>query len=175
MLRGAVLCLVATLVTAGVLFEKHLPIATVAAAQGPVSTGLRGVWKVTEQWSRVIGGDWTRVTTPYRSLFIFTEKHYSYMYTLGAEPRRLFAADPNKPTDAEKAAAYSSLVAGTGTYVLSGPALTLTAIVLKNPNEMAGPPFTHRVDIDDTTLSMTIVDPPFLPGREWRSVLTRVE
>ena len=175
MLRGAVLCLVATLVTAAVFFEKHPPTVVVAAAQKPVSTGLQGAWKVTEQWSRVIGGDWTRVTTPYRSLFIFTEKHYSYMYTLGAEPRRLFTADPNKPTDAEKAAAYSSFVAGTGTYVLSGPVLTLTAIVLKNPNEMAGPPFTHRVEIDGTKLSMTIVSPPFLPGREWRSVLTRVE
>lgn len=64
------------------------------------SSGIVGVWKVTELLSRVPGENWTNVS-PQQSLYIFTKKHYSYMYTLGKGPRPLFAGDPNKPTDAE--------------------------------------------------------------------------
>ena len=37
---------------------------------------------------------------------------HSYMYVPG--PRKKFAGDPNRPTDAEKVEAYNSLVAATG-------------------------------------------------------------
>jgi hypothetical protein len=136
---------------------------------------LRGVWTVAELASRAPGAGWEVRPTPSLSQYIFTEKHYSYMYVPGAAPRKRFAGDPNAPTDAEKAEAYSSLVAATGTYSLSGHTLTLTARIHKNPNEMAGEPLTYAVEINGTTLRMTITNPPFLPGREWRTVLTRVE
>jgi hypothetical protein len=144
-------------------------------ATGTPSAGIRGVWKVTELASRVAGVGWEVRATPHLSQYIFTEKHYSYMYVLGPNPRKKFAGDPNKPTDAEKADAYSSLVAATGVYSLSGKALTLNALVHKNPNEMAGVTLTYEVDLDGNTLRMVIANPPFLPGREWRTVLTKVE
>jgi hypothetical protein len=97
------------------------------------------------------------------------------MYVPGAGPRKLFAGDPNKPTDAEKVEAYDSLVAATGTYSLSGHTLTMNALVHKNPNEMAGKPLKYTVEFEGNTLRMVIADPPFLPGREWRTVLTRFE
>jgi hypothetical protein len=136
--------------------------------------GLRGVWKLTEAAVRRPGGDWVR-TTPGSSLYIFTEKHYSYTFATGNGPRRLFAGDPNSPTDAEKVGAYDSFVAAAGTYVLSGSTLTLTATLHKNPNEMTGEPLTYAIELDADTLRMTIVNPPFAPGRERRVVLTRVE
>jgi hypothetical protein len=102
------------------------------------------------------------------------QKHYSYMFAPGVRPRRLFA-DPHQPTDAEKIAAYDSLVAGSGTYMLVGSALTLTAILHKNPTEMTGEPLKYSVEIDATTLRLTIVNPPFAPGHERRTVLTRIE
>jgi hypothetical protein len=136
--------------------------------------GLRGVWKVTEVSVRRPSEDWTR-TTPGASLYIFTDKHYSYTFATAAGPRRLFAGDPNSPTDAEKAGAYDSFVAAAGTYVLSGSTLRLTATLHKNPNEMTGEPLTYTIAIDGETLRMTIVNPPFAPGRERRIVLTRVE
>jgi hypothetical protein len=141
----------------------------------PARDDIRGVWEVTELASRVPGADWEVRTTPYVSQYIFTEKHYSYMYVPGAGPRRIFAGDPNNPTDAEKAQAYSSHVAATGTYSLSGRTLTLNALVHKNPNEMVGRPSTYIAEVDGRTLRIVIASPPFLPGREWRTMLKRVE
>jgi hypothetical protein len=149
--------------------------ATPETKQSPLSVGIRGVWKIAELASRAAGGGWEVRATPYLSQYIFTVEHYSYMYVLGPEPRKKFSGDPNRPTDAEKAEAYSSLVAATGAYSLSGQALTLNALVHKNPNEMAGVRLTYTVDLDGNTLRMVIANPPFLPGREWRTVLTRVE
>lgn len=122
-----------------------------------------------------VGADW-EIRTPYLSQYIFTEKHYSYMYVPGAGPRKLFAGDPNRPTDAEKVAAYNSLIAATGTYTVSGRTLVLTALVHKNPNEMIGKSLTYSIEFDGSnTMRMVVSNPPFLPGRDSRTVLTRIE
>lgn len=144
-----------------------------AALQASVPTDIRGVWEITELASRVAGAAWEVRAKPYRSLYIFSENHYSYMYVPG--PRKLFVGDPNRPTDAEKAEAYNSLVAATGVYSLSGKVLTLKALVHKNPNEMAGATLAYEVEVDSNTLRMVVADPPFLPGGEWRTILRRIE
>ena len=90
-----------------------------AQSQSP----LAGVWKVLELSSRAPGADWTIATPPHLSLYIFTAKHYSYMFAPGAGPRRLFAGGPDQPSEAEKLAAYHSIVAGSGTYSLEGTTL----------------------------------------------------
>lgn len=146
-----------------------------AAPKAPVPGGIHGVWKITELASRAAGAAWEVRAKPYLSQYIFTAKHYSYMYVPGPGPRKKFAGDPNRPTDAEKAEAYNSLVAATGTYSLSGQTLTLNALVHKNPNEMVGVALTYAVELDGNTLRMVVANPPFLPGGEWRTVLTRVE
>jgi hypothetical protein len=135
---------------------------------------VRGVWKVAEVSSRPLGGEWK--TLPINAgLYIFTDKHYSYMVVPGSGPRRLYSGDPNRPSDAEKVAAYDSFVAASGTYILSGSDLVLTALLHKNPNEMVGEQLTFTVEIVGNTLRMTIVDPPFSPGNERRTTLIRVE
>ena len=136
---------------------------------------LAGVWKVLEVSSRVPGAEWTVATPPYLSVYIFTPKHYSYMFTPGVGPRRLFAGDPNRPSDAEKVAAYDSIVASSGTYILKGTTLIMTSILHKNPNEMTGEPLTYSVEIESNRLRMTVANPPFAPGRERRTLLTRIE
>ncbi|MBB6095827.1 hypothetical protein HNQ60_004718 [Povalibacter uvarum] len=145
------------------------------ASQTSAGDGIRGVWRVTEFASRIPGAQWESRGAPYLSQYIFTEKHYSYLYVPGPNPRKRFAGDPNKPTDAEKVEAYNSLVAATGTYSLSGQTLTLRALVHKNPNEMGEVRLTYTVDLDGDTLQLVIANPPFMPDREWRTVLTRVE
>src|SRR5687768_228953 len=92
---------------------KTSNVGTQTAATSPA---LKGAWKIVEQSGRSPGADWTVSVTPYLSLYIFTDKHYSYMFAPGLVPRGLFAGDPNRPTDAEKVAAYNSFVAGSGTY-----------------------------------------------------------
>jgi len=138
------------------------------------SASLRGVWKVTELSSRTPGAEWTRLPLT-GSLYIFTDRHYSYMFAPGTEPRRPFAADPNRPSDAEKIRAYDTIVAASGTYVLSGSTLTLTAWLHKNPSEMVGESLAYEIEVDGDVLRMTIVNPPFSPGRERRTTLTRIE
>jgi hypothetical protein len=139
----------------------------------PARADLRGVWRVTELASRAPGEEWEVRPRPYLSQYIFTEKHYSYMYVPG--PRKSIAGDPNRPTDAEKVEAYNSFVGASGAYQLSGRILTMVALVHKNPNEMDGRPLTYTAELDGGTLRMTIANPPFLPGREWRIVLAKVE
>jgi len=136
---------------------------------------LAGVWKVLEVSSRVPGAEWTVATPPYLSVYIFTPKHYSYMFSPGAGPRKLFAGGPNQPSEAEKIAAYDSIVAGSGTYILEGTTLTMTAVLHKNPNEMTGEPIRYTVEIESNRLRMTIANPPFAPGGERRTLLTRIE
>jgi hypothetical protein len=136
---------------------------------------LEGVWKVLEVSSRVPGAEWTVATPPYLSVYIFTPKHYSYMFAPGVGPQRLFAGDPNRPSDAEKVAAYDSIVASSGTYLLNGTTLIMTASLHKNPNEMTGESLTYSVEIESSRLRMTVANPPFAPGRERRTLLTRIE
>jgi hypothetical protein len=172
-----------SLVVVAALFAS----ATVAAGGRPTKTSnvgrqtasasaaLKGAWKIVEQSVRSPGREWTVGAPPYLSLYIFTDKHYSYMFAPGPAPRRLFAGDPNQPTDAEKVAAYNSFVAGSGTYTLTGTTLTLNAVLHKNPHEMNGHALKYEVEILGSTLRMTIANPPFAPGLERRTVLARVE
>jgi hypothetical protein len=135
---------------------------------------LRGTWKATETLVRTAGSDWVKVTPP-SSLYIFTDDHYSYMFVTGPQPRPHFAGDPNRPTDAEKVAAFDSFMASSGRYSLSGSTLTLTALLHKNPHEMAGGSLTYAVKFGSDTVEITIVNPPFAPGSERRARLTRIE
>jgi uncharacterized protein (TIGR02145 family) len=160
----------------GTVYDQNGGAKTEAFSVRCVSDGanLRGVWKVTELLSRAAGGEWTSLPLN-ESLYIFTDGHYSYMFAPGAEPRRPFSGDPNRPSDAEKVRAYDSIVAASGTYLLSGSTLTLTAQLHKNPSEMAGESLTYTIEIDGDVLRMTIANPPFSPGRERRTTLRRIE
>ena len=136
---------------------------------------IRGVWKVTELAWSTPGGDW-EIHKVYLSQYIFTKRHYTYMYVPGAGPRKRFVGDPNRPTDAEKVEAYNSFIAASGTYTLSGQTLALQRLITKNPNEMDGNTLIYTVEfVDSNTLRMVVSNPPFLPGREQRTVLTRIE
>lgn len=174
MSRWVRVVLAVALFVAGASAQEKQLASTPEATKAPARADVRGVWKVTELAWRAPGAAW-ELRPVYLSQYIFTEQHYSYMYVPGPGPRKLFAGDPNKPTDAEKVEAYNSLVAASGTYTLSGRILALHALVHKNPNEMDGKPLTYTVEFDGNTLRMVIANPPFLPGRESRTVLTRIE
>src|SRR5688500_19777757 len=112
---------------------------------------------------------------PKLNVYHYTPKYYSDIFAPAAGPRRPFAGGPNQPSEAEKIAAYDSIVAGSGTYILEGTTLTMTAVLHKNPNEMTGEPLRYSVEIESNRLRMTIANPPFAPGGERRTLLTRIE
>jgi hypothetical protein len=176
MLRRVSLVMAVAMSVAGASAQERpgAPVAPHAAAAA-IRTDVRGVWRITELASRAPGGEWEVRPTPYLSRYIFTGRHYSYMYVPGPGPRKTIAGNPNRPTDAEKVEAYNSFVAASGTYEWSGLTLRLVALVHKNPNEMDGTPLTYTAELDGNLLRLTIANPPFLPGREWRTVLMRVE
>ncbi|HEX2722077.1 MAG TPA: lipocalin-like domain-containing protein [Gemmatimonadaceae bacterium] len=149
------------------------PARTAASYAARAGGSVEGVWTVIEQASRAPGGEWVSAGTPYRSLYVFTPTHYSYMFTR-PEPRSPFAGDPNRPTDIEKVRAYDSFVAAAGSYTLEGATLTLVALVHKNPSEMAGEALRYAAEIGRDTVRLTIANPPFQPGRERRTVLARI-
>ena len=134
---------------------------------------ITGVWKVEQSAFRYPDSSWTVRTPPYESLYIFTEKYYSYSFVPGT--RKLFQGDPNRPSDAEKVAAYDSFVSNTGTYSLKDSILILTSILHKNPNEMRGESLTYRIKTENNKLQITVNNPPFLPGRELKTTLIRLE
>lgn len=107
-------------------------------------------------------------------MFVFTARHYSYFYVRGAEPRARFA-DANKPTPAEMAAAFENFIAGAGSYSFDGRTVMLKADFRKNPNEMTGETWQWETQMDGDTVRFVFVNPPFLPGREWRLTVIRIE
>lgn len=89
-------------------------------------------------------------------------------------PRAQFAK-PNEPTDIERAAAYGSFIAGAGSYTFDGSTLAMKADFRKNPNEMNGDIWRLQAQLQGDRLQLVFVNPPFLPGREYRMTLVRVE
>ncbi len=143
-----------------------------AAAQAAPS--IQGAWRVMELAVRAPGEPWAARPGPQAGLYVFSARHYSYVYVPGLQPRPRFA-DANRPTEAEKAAAYDTFIAGAGSYTFDGATLALKADLRKNPNEMTGDLWRWQAEARGDTLRLVFVNPPFLPGREWRTILVRVE
>jgi hypothetical protein len=133
------------------LFAVMIVCGAVLGAQGTTRQPIEGVWKVNEMV--VTGADASTVSNAQPSLFIFAKTHYSMMYVPGNKPRALSKAED--ATTEEKLAAYDSFVANTGTYEVSGSALTIQPIVARNPNFMASGFDKYQFRIDGNTLSLT--------------------
>lgn len=136
--------------------------------------GIEGAWRLVETAVRAPGGVWDARAATQGGLYVFTSRHYSYFYVRGSGARPRFG-DPNRPTQAEMAAAYDSFIAGAGTYTFDGRTLALKADFRKNPNEMNGEIWRLQAEIRGDTLRLVFDNPPFLPGRQWRTTLVRIE
>ncbi len=135
---------------------------------------LQGAWRIVEVAVRAPGEAWTARPGPQAGLYVFAARHYSFFYVPGVQPRSRFA-DPNAPTEKEKSAAYDTFIAGAGTYTYDGRTLVLKADLRKNPNEMTGEFWRWLAETQGDTLRLVFANPPFLPGREWRATLLRIE
>lgn len=171
----------ATMLTCAVGGNARLfltPLAAMSRAQGPPSpraaVRIDGAWTLTETAFRSPGGPWEARPAPQGGLFVFSGRHYSYFYIPGPDRRARFA-HPNQPTDAERAAAYGSFIAGAGSYTFDGSTLALKADFRKNPNEMNGDFWRLEAQLHGDRLQLVFVNPPFRPGSEYRMVLVRVE
>jgi hypothetical protein len=135
---------------------------------------LQGAWRLVETAVRTAGQAWDVRPAPQGGLFVFSAGHYSYFYLRGSEPRPLFA-DANRPTEAERAATYDTFIAGAGSYTFDGRTVALKSDFRKNPNEMTGELWRWETETMGDTLRFVFANPPFLPGRDWRLTVLRVE
>ena len=70
-----------------------------------------------------------------------------------SEPRKLFP-DRDNVTDAQKAEAYGTFVANSGSYKVSGSEVTFTGLVAKNPNFMDGGSYKGQFKVEGDTLTI---------------------
>lgn len=68
-------------------------------------------------------------------LLIFTDTHYSMMFVPRGMKRQVWTGE--SMTDADRVAAFSTLVANSGRYTQTGDQITTEAYVSLNPNYMA--------------------------------------
>lgn len=136
--------------------------------------GLVGAWRLLETAVRAPGAAWDARPAPQGGLFVFSTRHYSYFYVRGAAARPLFG-DANRPTEAERAATFETFIAGAGRYTFDGRVAVLNADYRKNPNEMNGAAWRWDAELAGDTIRFIFANPPFLPGREWRLTLLRLE
>lgn len=90
-----------------------------------------------------IVGAWEYILDNQEGLLIATETHFTWVIT--TKNRVAFAGD--MPTEAEKAAAYSSTIAAAGTYTITDSVITWNIKYSKNPGE-PGISFTTVNKID---------------------------
>lgn len=135
---------------------------------------IRGAWRVVQLAAREPGGEWDIRPQPQSGLYVFSARHYSYAYIPGGRPRPHFG-DANRPTEAEKAAAYDTFRGGAGSYSFDGGVLQLKTDVGKNPNEMTGELWKWQAELRGDSLRLVFDNPPFLPGRQWRMTLVRLD
>lgn len=148
-----------------------------ALADGSSAPSLIGAWRLLETATRAADGkgEWDVRPVPQGGLYVFSARHYSYFYVTGSSPRPRFA-DGNRATDAERAATFGTFVAGAGSHTFDGRTLSLRADYRKNPNEMTGEAWQWQLEqARGDTLRFVFREPPFLPGRVWRTTLVRAD
>ncbi len=139
-------------VPAAIALVTLVTIASCGQAPAPAEPAnpLDGVWSMS---AMTPGAGGATIDPSQPGLFIFTEGHYSAVYSLGAEPRPLAAAGFN-PTSEEKVAQYDTIIVNTGSYEVSGSTITFRPMVAKSP-EFVGGQSTMDFQIDGDVLTLT--------------------
>ena len=136
------------------LFLATLLIAAGAVAQDAAS--IEGAWK--EVKIEKLGPDGWVAENLQPSLLIFAAGYYSNMVVpVGddgkGKPRKLFG-DLDNITDAQKAEAYGTIIANSGSYKVSGSEITFNVLVAKTPNFMDGGSYKGQFKVEGDTLTL---------------------
>lgn len=116
------------------------------------SSPVDGAWVVTSLQSPA--GDTIEPAGP--SQLIFSDGHYSAVYTIGVANRQE-SAIAFEPTDQEKVAHYDTLLVNSGTYEVDGNRLRMRPTVAKSP-EFIGGSSTWKYSVAGDTISATIIE-----------------
>lgn len=133
-----------------VFFAVLLSALTLAcgAPQKTPGAALDGAWQVIAV--EVTGNGATAHKQPQPSLVLFSGEYYSWSRVTTTSPRALFVAET--PTDAERIAAYDSVLFNAGKYAVSDSILTVWPVVARSPNYMGGASESYRYRLSGDTL-----------------------
>lgn len=145
-----------------------LATAPIASAQSK----LEGAWKMAE--ISTSNPDALKEINVRSALIIFTKKHYSMMWIVGANPRPDL---PPKATDTQLVEAWRPLIANSGTYEVNGTRFTIHPMLAKNPKVMkAGNFMTYEFELTGNSLRITLKENSFgEPANSTDLLLDRIE
>lgn len=129
--------------------------APVAFGEDVGTSPIAGAWKVVQIDVISERGE-NSYPDPAPGLVIFGERHYSMVWMLLTEAPEAFE-EIWKPTDEEKAAAFSSIIVNSGAYTLSDSLLTTFPTVAKTP-EFIGGRATYAWSVSGDTLRLDMTD-----------------
>jgi len=109
---------------------------------------LAGAWSV----SAITGADGVTIDPAQPGLFVFTDGHYSAVYTPGAEPRPA-SATHFVATDEEALAQFQSFIVNAGTYSVDGSTITFRPSIARAP-EFVGGQATAEFEIAGDVLTL---------------------
>ncbi len=112
-------------------------------------TSIVGAWERidTEQISK----DTTIVSTPYKSIYLFTDNFYS----MAVAPRER-ASLPASRTSEDIAAAEAGYISNSGTYKIEGDSIYFNVLVSKFPNFMNNKArMVQQIELDENTFLLT--------------------
>ena len=115
--------------------------------------GLEGVWRIVQAHDVDPEGQTTN-SSAQTSVVIFTTGHYSFVWTFGSETRQP-AVERWNPTDAEKIAAYNSIIVNTGTYELTDSMIVTRPISAKSQEYVGGGYSDYEYRVQGDTLYLT--------------------
>ena len=115
---------------------------------------------------------------PLPGIVVFSNTHYSIMFTIGDKPRTLIGETPQgeRPADELVVGAYDSFIANSGRYAVEDGNIVTRAYVAKSPDYMAGWPDnaeSYAYSVDGDTLVLTTGDEG--PGGRVSRTFRRVE
>lgn len=140
--------LLLTLLVVSTSWAQQAPDAT------PAGSPLKGSWSMADITVISSRGE-NRYPDPAPGLFVFGDGYYSMVWMLLTEVPPDFE-ETWKPTDEEKAAAFSSIIVNSGTYTWTDSTVTTTPLVAKTPEFIGGSAvYAYRVDGDTLWMDAT--------------------
>jgi len=140
--------------SAALAFVLSVAVASCTQASAPAEPAapanpLHGVWSMSQLSP---GGGEPTINPAQPGVFIFTEGHYSSVYSLGDQARQRSAVSFS-PTPEEKVAQYDTILVNTGTFEVNGSTITFRPLLAKSP-EYVGGQGTMEFQIDGDVLTL---------------------
>jgi hypothetical protein len=128
-----------------------LALSSTAYAQSNGSANpLVGAWRISE----VVEANKPALTDPQPGLYLFTQKHYSFVRINGNKPLPDYPSN-DKATDADKVVVFNALYLQSGSYTVKDNVLAVKALVAKSAFALTVAGNQFDIAVSGNTLTLT--------------------